>query len=411
MGGCLGGVIGEGEVEDPPAVNQEQLEGCYGLSLSDLIPTPGPWKGAIHLRRAMPFTITSTALEQALVWSLKLRLPMPRRLLLTALIILVVAVARAALGALFLPFLFYIPAVLGVTLMLGAAPGLFGAFLSVAATLVSYEMEQGSVDADRWAATILYSLVMLMLIGIAYTLRRIIKNLHATADRRDLIDLEREAKEAALLAEAARLAEAQRQQRLLNDELSHRLKNQLAVVQSIVNQTLRGSEVEGAARSVLEQRLRALGKASDVLTRSSWEAADLETLCRGVLEHVAEEGRVRIQGDRTRLAQHVVMPLALVLHELATNAVKYGALSNETGLIDLWWKVEPSAEGEPHFQLQWKEHGGPEVIKPTRSGFGTKPIERSLAGYFEGAVSVDYRPDGLVFEIDSPAASVVGVAA
>ncbi|QYF87013.1 HWE histidine kinase domain-containing protein [Brevundimonas sp. PAMC22021] len=368
----------------------------------------------------MPFLVTSSALEQALVWSLKLRMSMPRRLLSAALIILMVAVARAALGALFLPFLFYIPAVLGVTLMLGAAPGLFGAFLSVAATLVSYQMEQGRIDAERWTATILYSLVMLMLIGVAYTLRRIIRNLHAVADRRDLIDLDREAREAelkraeeakqaALLAEAGQLAEAQRQQRLLNDELSHRLKNQLAVVQSIVSQTLRGSDVDKAARIVLEQRLRALGKASDVLTRSSWEAADLEALCRGVLEHVAEEGRVRIQGDPALLVQHVVMPLALVLHELATNAVKYGALSNATGLIDLSWKVEPSAEGEPHFQLQWREHGGPEVVKPTQNGFGTKLIEESLKRHFGGAVVVDYRSDGLVFEITSPTASVVRV--
>jgi PAS domain S-box-containing protein len=197
--------------------------------------------------------------------------------------------------------------------------------------------------------------------------------------------------------------QAEEQQELLNNELSHRLKNVLAVVQSVAAQTLRQATDLPSASDALGARLAALGQATDVLTAKSWASADLrQVVTRALAPHGGEE-RFRISGPGITLLPQVTLALALALHELATNAAKYGALSASEGHVDLSWKVTPGPDGDgPRFSLLWQEVGGPEVRPPSRRGFGSMMIERSLRSYFRGNAQLEYPASGLVFRLDAP---------
>lgn len=196
---------------------------------------------------------------------------------------------------------------------------------------------------------------------------------------------------------------AEEQQQLLNGELSHRLKNVLAVVQSVASQTLRQAADLSSADEALSARLSALAQATDVLTARSWTAADLNDVVEQTLAPHGIRDRLDIAGPGVTLHPQVTLAFALALHELATNACKYGALSNETGRVDLTWSVANGPDDdEPRFHLIWRETGGPEVCPPSRRGFGTKMIERSLRAYFRGRSQLEYYPSGLVFTLDAP---------
>lgn len=206
---------------------------------------------------------------------------------------------------------------------------------------------------------------------------------------------------------------AEEQQELLNNELSHRLKNVLAVVQSVAAQTLRQATDLPAANEALTARLAALGHATDVLTAKAWASADLRQVVeRALAPHAAIGDRFRIHGPSVTLLPQVTLAFALALHELATNAAKYGALSMPRGHVDLSWSVTTGADSaEPRFQLTWQEVGGPEVRLPSRRGFGSMLIERSLRSYFRGQAQLEYPASGLVFSLDAPladAGKVVG---
>ena len=187
-------------------------------------------------------------------------------------------------------------------------------------------------------------------------------------------------------------------QMLLINELNHRVKNTLATVQSIASQTLRNSETTAEARPAIEGRLFALSRAHDVLTRENWEGADLyEIVGQAVAPYSSEgEDRFHLSGPKVRLSPR------MALQELATNAVKYGALSNATGEIRITWNVEPGKP--PTFHLRWAESGGPPVQAPTRRGFGSRLIERSLAQDLGGHVHIDFAPTGVVCTVNAPLA-------
>lgn len=199
-------------------------------------------------------------------------------------------------------------------------------------------------------------------------------------------------------------AVAQARQRLLNEELQHRLKNVLTLVQSIANQTFRQATDVTAASASFAARLEALGRATDVLTATSWRAATVREVAEtslASLEHLAD--RVALSGPDVELEPNVCLALALAFHELATNACKYGSLSNDRGQVSLDWSATEGSDDAPgRFKLQWQESGGPTVVPPTRTGFGSKMIERSLRSYFRGEASLRYDPAGLVFRIDAP---------
>lgn len=193
------------------------------------------------------------------------------------------------------------------------------------------------------------------------------------------------------------------QQKLLNDELSHRLKNVLSVVQSVASQTLRQADDLASANRALSARLVALGEATSVLTASSWSSAGLEAMVQSVLGHHGTIGeRIRLSGPPLTLRANGALAFALALHELATNASKYGALSTESGYVSLHWSVSEESEAAPRLHLVWQEIGGPPVSPPARRGFGSTMIERSLQAYFQGETRLFYDVGGLRFEIDCP---------
>jgi len=182
--------------------------------------------------------------------------------------------------------------------------------------------------------------------------------------------------------------------RLLINELNHRVKNTLTTVQSMAAQTMKGETDMTAAFEKFEARLLGLSAVHDVLTRERWHGAALREVAERALRPFAGEGReqVRLEGPDIRLQPGAALTLALVFHELATNAVKYGALSVETGRVELTWTAEPAAE---RMRLTWVESGGPPVVAPTRRGFGSRLIERGLSGELNGAATLRFDPAGL----------------
>ena len=190
-------------------------------------------------------------------------------------------------------------------------------------------------------------------------------------------------------ASVARLQADERQQ-LLNQELSHRLKNTLSIVQAIATQTLK-SVAERGAVDALEQRLMALAAAHDVLLRKNWVGADLRQVAEDVMGAVVPLSRFAISGAPVEFGARAALSLSLLLHELATNALKYGALSVSSGLVTLDWHVEPGARGE-ELVMAWVETGGPPATEPTRRGFGSRLIRMGLIG--TGGVDVRYDTPG-----------------
>lgn len=198
------------------------------------------------------------------------------------------------------------------------------------------------------------------------------------------------------------LEEAREQQRLLNGELDHRLKNVLAIVQSIANQTLRDATTLEEASAAFSSRLMSLGRATDMLTATSWEVAELQDVLEaGLTAAGSKRGRIKLDGPAFRLTPQAALATTLAIHELTTNALKYGALSNDDGTVKVDWAVADS-DGGQHFSLVWQERGGPAVSHPTRKGFGSRMIERSLRSYFKGSTSLIYPVEGVEFRIDAP---------
>lgn len=186
------------------------------------------------------------------------------------------------------------------------------------------------------------------------------------------------------------LRERDSQLSLIAAELRHRVKNMLAVVMSASRQIGRTSPDQAAFQVAFEARLKALARAHDILARSGWAGADLRGLIGAHLApFVSVDGpRLLLQGDDLTLAPDTAVALSLTLHELTTNAVKYGALSTPTGLVTLSWRCDRLSD---QLVVDWLERGGPKVEPPRRKGFGTTLIDRSLApGH-----SIDFDPAGL----------------
>ena len=193
--------------------------------------------------------------------------------------------------------------------------------------------------------------------------------------------------------------------RMLIDELNHRVKNTLSTVQSIVWQTLRTTTDPKAIRQSIESRLFALSRSHDLLTREKWESAGLLDIAHDAMEPFGVSGgradRIVITGENIRFPPKAALALGIAFNELATNAVKYGALSNAVGSILIGWTMETAPAGK-RVLLNWTEKGGPQVTPPAHRGFGSRVLERGLTHELEGTVHLDYRPDGLVCTMDIP---------
>lgn len=184
-------------------------------------------------------------------------------------------------------------------------------------------------------------------------------------------------------------------QRLLLDELNHRVKNTLATVQAIAQQTLRGARDPETFAAAFESRLLALSQTHNALTDSHWAGAGLRQILLQELGPYGEE-RVFMSGPEVHLPARVALSLGMVFHELATNAAKYGALS-KAGKLFLTWSVSDGV-----LRFEWREAGGPPVTRPERRGFGSRLIERSITSELRGQVVADYEPDGLITRFQTP---------
>jgi PAS domain S-box-containing protein len=200
---------------------------------------------------------------------------------------------------------------------------------------------------------------------------------------------------------------AEERQRLLMEELAHRVKNTLTVVQAIASQTLRGSGATPEAREALSTRLMALSRAHELLMQGRWSEASLHDLVEATarLHAHGEAGRFRFEGPDIMLGSRAAMALALVLHELATNAVKYGALSVPEGHVVVLWGTT-DIEGAARLQFRWEEVGGPPVVPPSRQGFGTRLIERSFGQSLGAVMQLNYPETGVTFTFDAPVATL-----
>jgi two-component sensor histidine kinase/putative methionine-R-sulfoxide reductase with GAF domain len=196
---------------------------------------------------------------------------------------------------------------------------------------------------------------------------------------------------------------------LLMRELSHRAKNLLAVVQAIAGQTVRTAGSLDAFEKRFAQRLQGLAASHDLLVHENWRGAPLADLARQQLAAFAEEGsyRLALSGPDVVLTASAAQTIGLALHELATNATKYGAWSAPAGQVTLDWAFDDQA-GQPRLRLRWVESGGPRVERPTRRGFGHVVIENMVAQSVDGEVHADYDPKGLRWTLSIPVGNLVG---
>ena len=192
---------------------------------------------------------------------------------------------------------------------------------------------------------------------------------------------------------------AEERQRILVAELNHRVKNTLAIVQSLAMQTHRTTENPVAFIQALDARVRALAKAHDLLTENSWEGAMLKDVIGRTLEPYAAERiadrRIEIAGPPVRLDAQAAVVLNMAFHELVTNAAKYGALSAPGGAVTVSWTIDRKSDPEA-IDIVWAETGGPPVAAPSKRGFGSHVLEAGLAHELDGKVTMDFWPEGFV---------------
>ncbi|MBC2885416.1 PAS domain-containing protein [Ochrobactrum sp. CM-21-5] len=190
---------------------------------------------------------------------------------------------------------------------------------------------------------------------------------------------------------------------LVTREIAHRFKNSMAMVQSIANQTLRSVRDPEQANTLFSERLRALAQAHDMLLQEDWSGATINQICDTALAPFNSTfgNRIRMEGPSLVVSDRVTVSLSLGLYELATNAVKYGALSNETGAVDFSWEIVEE-DGEQKFQMRWIETGGPNVPRPSRRGFGQRLLRSVLAEELKARCDVEFAQEGLRIDVLAP---------
>ena len=185
---------------------------------------------------------------------------------------------------------------------------------------------------------------------------------------------------------------------VLMRELDHRVKNSLATVQAVARMSLVDSKTMQEARDDLLARMHAMSQVQNLLVEKNWKGSHVEAVLANAMNPFGYDadaaGRITLDGPHVTVTAKQAQALSMALHELATNASKYGALSNDKGTIHIGWTFDPV--GNRHFDLTWRESGGPEVHKPSRKGFGTTMLTRILAQEINGEISLEYNADGLV---------------
>jgi two-component sensor histidine kinase len=195
--------------------------------------------------------------------------------------------------------------------------------------------------------------------------------------------------------------ESEQTQRLLMRELDHRMKNTLQVIQAIIRRTARTHLTVPTFEQSLLGRVNAMSSAHELLAQERWLGADASTIIRQEMSNFDSGNAIDAAGPSIRLNPKAALSFALAVHELGTNASKYGALTAPGGKVLVAWSVDHTGN-EPRFMLSWRESGGPLVKPPAERGFGSMLIERSIAYELEGEATVEYRPEGLVCTIFAP---------
>jgi PAS domain S-box-containing protein len=203
--------------------------------------------------------------------------------------------------------------------------------------------------------------------------------------------------------------EHERRIHLLMRELNHRSRNLLAVILAIARQSAATSASSGDFLERFSARLQSLAESHDLLVRDNWEGSSMPEIVRSQLGHYSDliGTQIELQGGPLRVRPDAAQHIGMALHELATNAAKYGALSSESGKVVIRWSVEPEAANGPRCRLSWQESGGPPVERPTRRGFGSVVIERTVAAALEGTVTLEYAASGLSWLLDFPLTHLV----
>ncbi len=190
-------------------------------------------------------------------------------------------------------------------------------------------------------------------------------------------------------------------QTVLIGELHHRVKNMLAIASAIASQSLREAPSVEAAAKTIASRLAALGVSHDLLIRESWTGAGCRSLIENAILAFQTEGlkQFTITGDNIAISSGPAVALSMVIHELSTNALKYGALSVPVGRVSIVWAVDIEAE---RFKLEWRESNGPAVVEPKEKSFGSRFIEQALPGQLQGEARLIFEPTGLVCDVNIP---------
>jgi PAS domain S-box-containing protein len=196
---------------------------------------------------------------------------------------------------------------------------------------------------------------------------------------------------------------------MLLREITHRSKNLLAIIQAMARQTVKDSLTAEDFERRLSLRLRGLAASHELLAAQDWHGAHMEELVKGQLADVMTQypGRVTLKGDSLFLKPEAAQNIGLALNELATNAMRFGALSNEEGRVEIAWAVDTADAGGRRLHVTWNEFGGPVVAPPSRQGFGHKVVERVAARALDGSVSLTFAPTGLQWSLRIPATFVL----
>jgi two-component sensor histidine kinase len=210
-----------------------------------------------------------------------------------------------------------------------------------------------------------------------------------------------------LVLDRAALRKAEARRELLFREMEHRIKNILATVQAVAKQTLRGKAAPDGLQD-LERRLAAMAETHRILLSESWQRADLRSTLEAALHPFGLIGgeRLSLAGPLMEISARAALALSMVVHELGTNATKYGALSSNRGTVSVAWQLVPAEAGD-RFVLNWVEADGPTVEEPAQWGFGSKLIRAALGSEFGAEVSLDFRPTGVVFHLDADAGCIL----
>jgi two-component sensor histidine kinase len=193
------------------------------------------------------------------------------------------------------------------------------------------------------------------------------------------------------------------QQRVLVSELDHRVKNTLATVSAVVSHTLNASSSMADFATALDGRLQSMARTHELLSATRWQGISVKELVRRELAPYTTNGNTEIIGPEVILRAEAGQAMAMVLHELATNAAKYGALATQNGRVSIRWRQRPNGHPRSHLVLEWREIGGPSVVAPGNSGFGTSTIRDVIPYELGGTVDLSFAPEGVRCRLELPA--------